>query len=257
RAKVYIKGLYDRTKSSMGEGFRARSKGAVLGVQSEVTEDLTLGVGYATSQTTAKEDLRRTEVDTNTGFVSAHYQPNAWWVSGLATFSRGEYEEEKQILSSMGKATYDVDSWGAQVMTGYDIKLETAIITPEVGLRYLSVKQEGYTDTLGTTVSGTRSDYLTALVGVKGTWNMGAIRPTAGVTVGYDVISDDVSALNTLANGASYTVNGEALDRLSTTVTTGIEADLGERTTLKLEYSGTFRKEYTDHSGMLRLEFKF
>ncbi|MBQ3034679.1 MAG: autotransporter outer membrane beta-barrel domain-containing protein, partial [Alphaproteobacteria bacterium] len=257
RAKVYIKGLYDRTKSSMGEGFRARSKGAVLGVQSEVTEDLTLGVGYATSQTTAKEDLRRTEVDTNTGFVSAHYQPNAWWVSGLATFSRGEYEEEKQILSSIGKASYNVDSWGAQVITGYDIKLENAIITPEVGMRYLSVKQEGYTDTLGTTVSGTQSDYLTALVGVKGTWDMGAIRPTAGVTVGYDIVSDDVSALNTLANGASYTVNGEALDRLSTTVTTGIEADLGDRTTLKLEYSGTYRKEYVDHSGMLRLEVKF
>ena len=257
RAKVYIKGLYDRTKSSMGEGFRARSKGAVLGVQSEVTEDLTLGVGYATSQTTAKEDLRRTEVDTNTGFISAHYQPNAWWVSGLATFSRGEYEEEKQILSSMGKASYNVDSWGAQVMTGYDIKLKNAIITPEVGLRYLSVKQEGYTDTLGTTVSGTQSDYLTALVGVKGTWDMGAIRPTAGVTVGYDIISDDVSALNTLANGASYTVNGEALDRLSTTVTTGVEADLGERTTLKLEYSGTYRKEYVDHSGMIKFELRF
>ena len=257
RAKVYIKGLYDRTKSSMGEGFRARSKGAVLGVQSEVTEDLTLGVGYATSQTTAKEDLRRTEVDTNTGFVSAHYQPNAWWVSGLATFSRGEYEEEKQILSSMGKASYDVESWGAQVMTGYDIKLENAIITPEVGLRYLSVKQEGYTDTLGTTVSGTQSDYLTALVGVKGTWDMGAIRPTAGVTVGYDIISDDISALNTLANGASYTVNGEALDRLSTGVSLGVEADLGDRTTLKLEYSGTYRKEYVDHSGMIKFELRF
>ena len=257
RAKVYIKGLYDRTKSSMGEGFRARSKGAVLGVQSEVTDTLTLGVGYATSQTTAKEDLRRTEVDTNTGFISAHYQPNAWWMSGLATFSRGEYEEEKQILSSMGKANYDVDSWGAQVMTGYDIKLDNAIITPEVGMRYLSVKQEAYTDTLGTTVSGTRSDYLTALVGVKGTWDMGAIRPTAGVTVGYDIISDDVSALNTLANGASYTVNGEALDRLSTGVSLGVEADLGDRTTLKLEYSGTFRKEYADHSGMLKLEMRF
>ena len=257
RAKVYIKGLYDRTKSSMGEGFRARSKGAVLGVQSEVTEDLTLGVGYATSQTTAKEDLRRTEVDTNTGFISAHYQPNTWWISGLATFSRGEYEEEKQILSSMGKASYDVDSWGAQVMTGYDIRLDNAIITPEVGMRYLSVKQEGYTDTLGTTVSGTQSDYLTALVGVKGVWDMDAICPTAGVTVGYDVISDDVSALNTLANGASYTVNGEALDRLSTGVSLGVEADLGERTTLKLEYSGTYRKEYQDHSGMLRLEWRF
>ena len=148
----------------MGEGFKARSQGAVLGVQSEVTEDLTLGVGYATSKTTAKEDLRRTEVDTNTGFISAHYQPNAWWMSGLAMFSRGQYDEEKQVLSSVGSANYDVDSWGVQVMTGYDIKLENAIITPEVGMRYLSVKQEGYTDTLGTTVEATTNDYLTAII---------------------------------------------------------------------------------------------
>ncbi|MBO7244209.1 MAG: autotransporter outer membrane beta-barrel domain-containing protein [Alphaproteobacteria bacterium] len=257
RAKVYIKGIYDRTKSSMGEGFRARSKGAVLGVQSEVTDTLTLGVGYATSQTTAKEDLRRTEVDTNTGFISAHYQPNAWWISGLATFSRGEYEEEKQILSSVGKASYDVDSWGAQVMTGYDIKLEKAVITPEVGLRYLSVKQEGYTDTLGTTVSGTRSDYLTAIAGIKTAWDLGKIRPTVGINVGYDIISDDVTVLNTLANGASYTVNSEALDRLSVGISTGIEAKVSDRTNMKLEYNGSFRKEYVDHSGMIKLEMRF
>ncbi len=257
RAKVYIKGLYDKTKSTMGDGFKARSQGAVLGVQSEVTETLTLGVGYVTSQTTAKEDLRRTEVDTNTGFISAHYQPNAWWLSGLATFSRGQYDEQKQILSSVGTANYDVDSWGVQVMTGYDIKLENAIITPEVGMRYLSIKQEGYTDTLGTTVEATSSDYLTAIAGIKTAWDLGKIRPSVGINVGYDVISDDVSALNTLANGASYTVNSEALDRLSVGVTTGVEAKLNDRTTLKLEYNGSFRKEYKDHSGMLKLELKF
>ena len=257
RAKVYIKGLYDKTKSTMGDGFKARSTGAVLGIQSEVTESLTFGVGYATSQTTAKEDLRRTEVDTNTGFISAHYQPNSWWMSGLVTFSRGQYDEEKQVLSSVGKANYNVDSWGVQMTTGYDIKIADAVITPEVGLRYLSVKQEGYTDTLGTTVEGTSSDYLTAIAGVKGAWDLGVIRPTVGINVGYDVITDDISTLNTLANGASYTVNGEALDRLSVGVTTGVEAKLNDRTTLKLEYNGSFRKEYTDHSGMLKLELKF
>ena len=257
RAKVYIKGLYDKTKSTMGDGFKARSQGAVLGVQSEVTDSLTLGVGYATSKTTAKEDLRRTEVDTNTGFISAHYQPNAWWLSGLATYSRGQYDEQKQVLSSVGTANYDVDSWGVQVMTGYDVKLQNAIITPEVGMRYLSVKQEGYTDTLGTTVEATTSDYLTAIAGVKTAWDLGKIRPSVGINVGYDVISDDVATLNTLANGASYTVNAEALDRFSVGVTTGIEAKLGDRTTLKLEYNGSFRKEYVDHSGMLKLELKF
>ncbi len=257
RAKVYIKGLYDKTKSTMGEGFKARSKGAVLGVQSEVTDALTLGVGYATSQTTAKEDLRRTEVDTNTGFISAHYQPNSWWMSGLVTFSRGQYDEEKQVLSSVGKANYDVDSWGVQMTTGYDIKIADAVITPEVGLHYLSVKQEGYTDTLGTTVEATTSDYLTAIAGVKGAWDLGVVRPTVGFNVGYDVITDDVAILNTLANGTSYTVNGEALDRLNVGVEAGIEGRIGERTTLKLEYNGSFRKEYKDHSGMLKLEMRF
>ena len=124
-------------------------------------------------------------------------------------------------------------------------------------MRYLSVKQEGYTDTLGTTVEATSSDYLTAIVGIKGAWDLGAIRPTVGVNVGYDVITDDVATLNTLANGASYTVNAEALDRLSVGISTGIEAKLGDRTTLKLEYNGAFRKEYKDHSGMLKLEMRF
>ncbi|MBO7244480.1 MAG: autotransporter domain-containing protein, partial [Alphaproteobacteria bacterium] len=237
RAKVFIKGLYDKTKSTMGEGFKARSQGAVLGVQSKVTDALTVGVGYATSQTTAKEELRRTQADVNTGFISAHYQPNAWWMSGMATVSRGQYDEEKQVLSSKGTANYDVDSWGVQVMTGYDIKLDNMVVTPEVGLRYLSVKQEGYTDTLGTTVSATISNYLTALAGAKASWDLGKIRPTVGISVGYDVITDEVSAVNTLANGASYTVTGEALDRLSATVTTGLEAKVTDRTSLKLEYS--------------------
>ncbi|MBO7244488.1 MAG: hypothetical protein J6V53_04315, partial [Alphaproteobacteria bacterium] len=76
RASVYVKGLYDRVNSLTGDGFRMRSKGAVLGVQSAVTEDLTVGVGYAGVDTTAKEPLRRTEVKTNTGFISAQYQPN-------------------------------------------------------------------------------------------------------------------------------------------------------------------------------------
>ena len=43
RSKVYIKGLYDRVKSLTGAGFVIRSKGAVLGVQSKVRDDLTIG----------------------------------------------------------------------------------------------------------------------------------------------------------------------------------------------------------------------
>ena len=257
RASVYIKGLYDRVNSLTGDGFRMRSKGAVLGVQSAVTEDLTVGVGYAGVDTTAKEPLRRTEVKTNTGFISAQYQPNNWWVSGVVSYSRSQYDEEKQVLSSTGKANYDVDSLGAQITTGYNIKKGKVIVTPEVGIRYLNAKQEGYQDSLGTTVEATNSDFVTAMAGFKVGADLGWVRPLAGVMVGYDVITDDISSVNTLANGATYTINGKALDRLSTTVVAGFGMDIGENATLKLEYNGNYRKEYLDHSGMLRLEWRF
>ena len=257
RASVYIKGLYDRVNSLTGDGFRMRSKGAVLGVQSAVTEDLTVGVGYAGIDTTAKEPLRRTEVKTNTGFISAQYQPNNWWVSGVVTYSRSQYDEEKHILSSTGTANYDVDSLGAQITTGYNIKKGKVILTPEVGVRYLNARQEGYTDSLGTTVEATNSDFVTTMAGFKVGADLGWIRPLAGVMVGYDVITDDISSVNTLANGATYTIQGQALDRLSTTVVAGFGMDLGDNATLKLEYNGNYRKEYLDHSGMLRLEVRF
>ena len=71
------------------------------------------------------------------------------------------------------------------------------------------------------------------------------------------MVTDDISAVNTLANGATYTVNSEKLDKLSTIVTLGFKADISKNTSFSLEYSGTFRKEYQDHSGMLRFNYSF
>ena len=257
RASVYTKGLYDRIHSLAGDGFRIRSKGLILGVQSQLKEDLTLGVGYAGTKSIAKEDWRRTEVDSNTGFISVQYQPNNWWVNAVVTYSRAEYDEEKQILSSSGTANYNVDSLASQIMTGYRMKAGDFIINPEIGARYISINQEGYTDSFGTTAQKTTSAYVTALAGVKVGADLGWIRPLVGVSVGYDIKTDDHSTLNTLANGGPFYSKGEALDRLSTTISAGFAADINENASLRFEYGGSYRKEYIEHSGMLRLEYKF
>ncbi|MBQ3034492.1 MAG: autotransporter domain-containing protein [Alphaproteobacteria bacterium] len=257
RASVYTKGLYDRIHSLAGDGFRIRSKGLILGVQSQLKEDLTLGVGYAGTKSIAKEDWRRTEVDSNTGFISVQYQPNNWWVNAVVTYSRAEYDEEKQILSSSGTANYNVDSLASQIMTGYRMKAGDFIINPEIGARYISINQEGYTDSFGTTAQKTTSAYVTALAGVKVGADLGWIRPLVGVSVGYDIKTDDHSTLNTLANGGTFYSKGEALDRLSTTISAGFAADINENASLRFEYGGSYRKEYIEHSGMLRLEYKF
>ena len=63
--------------------------------------------------------------------------------------------------------------------------------------------------------------------------------------------------INTLANGTTYIVRGKAPDRLSTTVIGGFASDITDNLSLRLEYAGSYRKEYIDHSGMLRLDYKF
>ena len=257
RASVYVKGLYDRVNSLADNGFKLRTKGSVLGVQSQLTKDFTVGVGYAFSNTIAKEDVRRSTIDTNAGFVSAQYQPNDWWVNGVITYSRSQYDEEKYIMSYRSKANYDVDSFGAQITSGYNIKLNNWTVVPEAGIRYLNIRQEGYKDSIGTTVEHTNSDFVTAMAGLKVGADFGKVRPLVGVMLGYDVVSDDIVTTNTLANGGLYTIRGEALDRLSTAVIAGFGADLSQNSTIKLEYSGNYRKEYFDHSGMIRFELKF
>ncbi len=96
-----------------------------------------------------------------------------------------------------------------------------------------------------------------SLAGMKDVWDMGTIRPSVGITIGYDVISDDINVINTFANEGSYTVNGDVLDKFSTTISLGLEVNVTENSTLKLEYLGNYRQEYIDHSGMLRLEMRF
>ena len=257
RASVYVKGLYDRVNSLSNNGFKLRTKGSVLGIQSQLTENLTVGVGYAFTNTIAKEDVRRSDIDTNSGFVSAQYQSSDWWVNGVVTYSRSQYDEEKYIMSYRSKANYDVDSLGTQITSGYNIKLDNLIIAPEAGIRYLNIRQEGYKDSIGTMVEHSNSDFVTVMAGLKVGADLGKVRPLVGVIVGYDVVSDDIVTTNTLANGGLYTIRGEALDRLSTMVVGGLGADLGKNSTIKLEYSGNYRKEYFDHSGMIRFELKF
>ena len=262
RSVVWGKAFYSHTKNSSNGNYKINGTGGILALQTQVTDSLILGAGYSYSHADVKQTFRETIAQNNAGFIYLKYQPSNWFVDGIASYMRGQYEEDKYILSTSASANYNVDVLGLQGILGYDYTYKNLVLTPKFGLSYMRLNQEAYTDSLGTTVDNLSSDYMTVMLGldidapmktVKGF----KVRPMAGVMFGYDIITDDMSVTNTLSNGASYTVKGEALDRLSSTVTTGLEAELSDRTSLKLEYSGTFRKEYQDHSGMLKLEMRF
>lgn len=265
RVKVWIRGLYnylDKDKSGKTHGFTADTYGVALGIDKEIDNDVTLGVGYAYSQTDVSAHGRDTDIDTNTAILYGQYKPTNWFVNAVASYNWSTNKEKKSFMGYRNHAKYDVDSFGMQVMTGYDTIWGTYDLTPQVGLRYLHINRDSYHDQFGSRIDSDKSDILTGVAGAKFskyfTLNNGVlIRPEVSAALTYDFVSDGNSSNVLLANGASYQVEGEKLKRFGFEVGAKAAVDLTCNLELSIGYEGRFRKDYSDHTGMATLKYAF
>lgn len=255
---MWAQGMYNSAKLDNHNGFDADTTGLALGIEKQITNSTKLGVGYAYSQTDIDSDSRKTDVDTHTAIVYGEYKPSNWFVNGIATYGWSSYDEKNAIK----KADYDVDSFGLQAMTGYDFNTDIATFTPETGLRYVNIDQKAYTDNLGNHVAGGNSDILTGVAGIKVSKDFNincgmVLKPEARFALTYDFANDGANSVVTLANGAAYTTNGEALDRFGMEFGAGLTADVNDNVELSLGYEGKFRDDYSDHTGLVNAKYKF
>ena len=121
------------------------------------------------------------DVETAAVFGYSEYRPNNWYVSGVAAYGRSDYDEKKFVGAKTIKANYKADLFGLQGMTGYDVITRYADITPNAGLRYNYIKRHGYEDGANQKISGSNSDILTGVVGLKAAKSYGGFRPSAYV----------------------------------------------------------------------------
>lgn len=265
RAAMWVQGLFNKSKlddTSKSYGFDADSSGVAMGAEKYVTEDTKIGLGYAYTNTDIDSFMRSTDVDTHTAFVYGEYKPSNWYVNGIMSYGWSDYSENKNVSGIGVKADYDAETFGLQAMTGYDMQLKHFGLTPEVGLRYVHISQDGYTDSADQKVSSSDSDILTGVIGAKvsKTWTLENgmnIKPEARIAATYDLMNDDVNSVVTLANGSAYMVEGDALDRFGMEFGAGVTAEVNDNVEFALGYEGKFREDYQDHTGLVNLKYKF
>jgi outer membrane autotransporter protein len=135
------------------------------------------------------------------------------------------------------------------------------MLIPSAGLRYVHVKQDAYTDTLGSRVDDNKYDIWTAVAGASiskdFTYKNIVLRPEVRAAATYDLKNDDASANVVLANNAAYHVNGESLKRFGVEVGAGLTAELTDSIEVSAAYEGRFRQNYYDNTGMLSAKYKF
>lgn len=264
-AAVWVQGMFNKSKlddTSKAKGFDADSNGVALGIEKFVNKDVKVGAVYAYTNTDIDGFMRSTDVDTHTAILYGEYKPSNWYVNGIATYGWSDYSEDKNVAGVGVKADYDVETFGLQAMTGYDMQVKGFGFTPEAGLRYVHIKQDAYKDSADQRVSANDSDILTGVIGAKVSKNFELsngmnIKPEARIAATYDLFNDDVNSVVTLANGSAYAVEGEALDRFGMEFGAGVTAEVNDNVELSLGYEGKFREDYQDHTGLINAKYKF
>ena len=265
KVAVWVQGLFNKAKlddTSKSKGFDSKTYGTALGVESKISEDVKLGIGYAYSKTDIDGFMRDTDVKTHTAILYCEYKPKNWYVNAIASYGWSDYDEKKNVAGVGVKADWDVEPFALQMMTGYDMYFNGFGVTPEAGLRYIHVKQDKYTDTAGQSVKSDDSDIVTGVLGAKiaKSYNLSngmLLTPEFKAAMTYDISHDNSKSTVTLVNGSSYSVTGKPLNRFGVELGAGITAELNDNVELSLGYEGKFRKDYQDHTGLINAKYKF
>ena len=253
---VWIHGLYNKTK--MNDRFSGYTHGFAAGLDGKLSEDVTVGMGYAFNDSDVTTNGQDMDVDSHTFFVYGQYKPSGWFASTVMNYTWSRYSEKG--YSSLVPMTneYDADSFGAALAGGYDFDFG---LTLGMGLRYLHINGETYADSLGISKKFDAIDYLTPIFGAK--WGLGfaineysSIRPELRYALKYDVLSDATVATVAMPGTVAYTLVGDRLPRVGNEFGLGLTMKYYSMA-LSLSYDIEIRPDYTSQTGMARLRYTF
>ena len=256
---AWVQMLYNHSQqndSHNNQGFTGKTAGVAFGLDGKVDDKLTIGLGYAYGQTDIDSYGRDTDVDGHTIYAYGKYQPSQWFVRGMVNYGIAKYDEKAIVAEITNKAKYDVYNYGARTFIGYDFANG---FTPETGLKFTHIDRESYKDTIGQRINDDNMDILTASLGLKYSKNIVKedyiFKPKARIATTYDLISDDTNAIVNIET-TSYNIKGDKLHRFGIESGIGAEIDVGNWT-FSAEYDLGVRKDYTNHTGMLKAKYNF
>lgn len=252
---LWVQGLYNHSKYN-GK-FSGDTWGISVGADTLIDGKYTLGIGYAYNDTDVDSNSRDTGIESNSLFLYGQYKPSEWYVNAALNYTMANYDESADPYGFKRKTEYDVDSFGGQIMTGYDF---AAGFTPEVGMRYLHISQDAYQSWLGE-VDALDTDYLTGVAGVKYAFEIESaselkFRPELRAAATYDFMSDAAVATVTAPGNVAYVIDADRLSRFGGEFGIGLTAQY-RGLDVSLNYELDLHEDYTSQTGMLKFRYDF
>ncbi len=252
----WAQGMFN--KSKMNDQFHGYTRGVAFGLDALINKKYTLGIGGAFSNSDVHTNNdRTTEIESNSVFLYAQYKPTRWFINGVVNYNMSNYDESTTMFGMPLRSEYDVDAFGAQVMTGYSFATG---ITPEIGARYLHVSQDAYNNGI-VPVDANDTDYATAVAGVKYAFTIDTDTrwrwtPQMRAAMTYDFVSDESVATVTMPGASAYVVDAGRLSRLGGEFGLGLGVSFAGLE-LSANYEIDLHEDFIAQSGIIKFRHAF
>jgi len=234
-------------------GGNSTTGAAQVGIDFKITPHLRVGAlfGYGHTHATLDTIGSNASVNTYSPGLYASYSDSGWYINALGSYGFADYSQNRNVSIGAFNGTATSSPGGGQIVGdldgGYDFHAGNWTFGPTLGLQYVHLDVDGYTETglpgADLTVNENQSDSLRSLLGgrVSYTVKSGSLLFVPHLSAGWqheflDQSRGITSQFNGLGAG-SFTVNTPNPSRDSALVDIGLDAQLNNMLTLFTDYS--------------------
>lgn len=277
----YLTGVWLKTFSQNGERnqqlgdshYDFSTRGFTLGYDTRVSDNIILGisVGSASNSSGDLTNLSRGNVESDQVSVYGSYTGKRAWFDTVMTYGKNEYFTQRDVaiadLNNALESTHDSNLLSTAMSSGYYFKLDDHNwLEPFASLQYMSLQEEGFRETGGTTaldIHSKTTDTLLSFVGTRYQYfsNRGSGRFNTELSLSWlhDYGIDERSITASFAGDAlsSFSVNTQALDDNGILFAAGIGYEGHRGFITSLRYVHEDRGDYRASGIMGELLFNF
>lgn len=251
---VYANQTYNQAKQNGYFGFSDTTTGVSLGIDNKINDNMLFGIGYSLNNTDIKAYKDIIKSDGHNFYLYSKYKIDRLYFQELLNFGFAKYDREiiNDVSSEKIESSHNVYNYGVALKTGYEMPNG---LTPEIGFRYIYISQDFYKDSTGREIFIEGNGTLTLVSGIKYKYNFDTISLKTKLNFIYDIIND-ADVINTDYYGYKSQIIGESLNPF------GIESGLALETSfdkfnVSLEYDFSFKENFQNHTGMIKMKYSF
>lgn len=251
-------------------GFKANTVNVLAGYDQRLSDSIVAGVfgGYAFTRGNTDGNGSNARISTGTIGGYGTYQAPTWFATLMGLYGFSDYTTSRVALGSFNDAKFSGDHYAIRGTVGTDIRVSGWVVTPEIGLQYMRVMTDGFTERGGAAaliVGSDSAESLRSSVGARFAYdyayNGGVLTPELRLAWLHE-FSDGIRGIN--ASFADTTLPGSFVTATASGIRdrgvlgAGLSGKLAPLTVLSVNYDAIIGgSDAVTHQVMGRIKHAF